>query len=110
MEPNRTGRFRFGSTSVLGSTRTAKKPNRTDPFGTLSLAYKSHSESGAGTLLGNEEAFDEFLKDYQSIVAGNKKVVIIVILKELSKKHSHQVFIIFKIIICMYKLLFNQNF
>lgn len=57
------------------------------------LAYKSHSESGAGTLLGNEEAFDEFLKDYQSIVAGNKKVVIIVILRELSKKRSHEVFI-----------------
>ncbi|CAG8562730.1 uncharacterized protein OCT59_023864 [Rhizophagus irregularis] len=54
------------------------------------LAYKSHSESGAGTLLGNEEAFDEFLKDYQSIVAGNKKVVIIVILRELSKKRSHE--------------------
>ncbi|CAB5298199.1 unnamed protein product [Rhizophagus irregularis] len=54
------------------------------------LAYKSHSESGAGTLLGNEEAFDEFLKNYQSIVAGNKKVVIIVILRELSKKRSHE--------------------
>ena len=58
------------------------------------LAFKSHSESGAGTLLSNEEAFDEFLKDYQNIVAGNKKVVIIVTLKELSKKHSYQVFII----------------
>jgi len=44
--------------------------------------------------LSNEEAFDEFLKDYQNIVAGNKKVVIIVTLKELSKKHSYQVFII----------------
>ena len=59
------------------------------------LAYKSHSESGAGTLLDNDEAFDEFLKDYQNITAGNKKVVIIVILKEVSKKQSCQVFIIF---------------
>jgi len=59
------------------------------------LAYKSHSESGSGTLLGNEEAFDEFLKDYQSITTGNKKVVIIVMLKESSKKQSNQVFIIF---------------
>ena len=58
------------------------------------LAFKSHSESEAGTLLSNEEAFDEFLKDYQNIVAGNKKVVIIVTLKELSKQHSYQVFII----------------
>ncbi|CAB5199068.1 unnamed protein product [Rhizophagus irregularis] len=47
------------------------------------LAYKSHSESGAGTLLGNEEAFDEFLKDYQSIVAGNKKV------NEVSEQESN---------------------
>lgn len=60
------------------------------------LAYKSHSESGAGTLLGNDEAFNEFLKDYQSIVAGNKKAVIIVTLKEGSKKQSYQVFIIFR--------------
>jgi hypothetical protein len=60
------------------------------------LAYKSYSESGAGTLLGNEEAFDEFLKDYQSMVMGNKKAVIIVTLKEVSKKQSHQVFIIFE--------------
>jgi hypothetical protein len=59
------------------------------------LAYKSHSENGAGTLLGNEEAFDEFLKDYQSIIAGNKKAVIIVTLKDVSKKQSRQVFIIF---------------
>jgi hypothetical protein len=59
------------------------------------LAYKSYSESGAGTLLGNEEAFDEFLKDYQSVVAGNRKMIIIVTLKESSKKHKHQVFIIF---------------
>jgi hypothetical protein len=58
------------------------------------LAFKSHSESGAGTLLGSEEAFDEFLKDYQNIIAGNKKAVIIVTLKELSKKHSYQVIII----------------
>ena len=62
------------------------------------LAYKSHSENGAGTLLDNEEAFDEFLKDYQSITAGNKKVVIIVTLKESSKKRSYQVFIILKTI------------
>ncbi|RGB23748.1 hypothetical protein C1646_676877 [Rhizophagus diaphanus] len=31
------------------------------------LAYKSYSESGAGTLLSNEEVFDEFLKDYQKV-------------------------------------------
>ena len=60
------------------------------------LAYKSHSENGAGTLLGNEEAFDEFLKDYQSIIAGNKKAVIIVTLKDVSKKQPRQVFIIFE--------------
>jgi hypothetical protein len=59
------------------------------------LAYKSHSESGAGTLLDNDGAFDEFLKDYQNIIAGNKKVVILVTLKEVSKKQSCQVFIIF---------------
>jgi hypothetical protein len=58
------------------------------------LAYKSYSENGSGTLL-NEEAFDEFLKDYQNITVGNKKVVIIVTLKESSKKRSDQVFIIF---------------
>ena len=28
------------------------------------LAYKSHSENGAETLLDNEDAFNEFLKDY----------------------------------------------
>ena len=28
------------------------------------LAYKSSSEVGAGTLLNNEVAFEEFLKDY----------------------------------------------
>jgi hypothetical protein len=59
------------------------------------LAYKSSSESGAGTLLDSEKAFDEFLKDYQIMVLGNKKVIIIVTLKELSKKHSRQVFIIY---------------
>ena len=58
------------------------------------LAYKSNSEGGAGTLLDNEEAFDEFLRDYQTMIVGNKKVVIIVTLKESPKKHSHQVFII----------------
>jgi hypothetical protein len=63
------------------------------------LVYKSHSENGAGTLLSNEEAFDEFLKDYQSMITGNKKVVIIVTLKEASKKQSRQVFIILKIIL-----------
>lgn len=62
-----------------------------------SLAYKSHSESGAGTLLSNEEAFDEFLKDYHSIIAGNKKAVIVVTLKDVSKKQTHQVFIILKL-------------
>ena len=60
--------------------------------------YKSHSENGARTLLGNKKAFDEFLKDYQSITAGNKKVVIIVTFKESSKRQSHQVFIILNII------------
>ena len=58
------------------------------------LAYKSSTESGVGTLIDNEEAFDEFLKDYQTIIVGNKKGIIIVILKESSKKHLHQVFII----------------
>ena len=62
------------------------------------LAYKSQSENGSGTLLSNEDAFDEFLKDYQSITAGNKKVVIIVTFKESSKRQSHQVFIILNII------------
>ena len=59
------------------------------------LAYKSGSESGVGTLLDNEEAFNEFLKDYQIMIVGNKKVMIIVTLKELSKKHLRQVFIIY---------------
>jgi hypothetical protein len=59
------------------------------------LAYKSSSESGAGTLLDNEEAFGEFLKDYQTMILGNKKVIVIVTLKESSKKHSRQVFIIY---------------
>jgi len=48
-------------------------------------------------LLGNEEAFEEFLKDYQIMVVGNKKIIIIVTIKE-SKKQLHQVFI-FKIFI-----------
>jgi hypothetical protein len=56
------------------------------------LAYKSSTESGAGTLLDNEEAFSEFIKDYQTMILGNKKVMVIVTLKELSKKHSRQVF------------------
>ena len=46
-------------------------------------------------LIDNEEAFNEFLKDYQVMMAGNKKVMIIVIIKESSKKHSRQVFIIY---------------
>ncbi|CAB5376303.1 unnamed protein product [Rhizophagus irregularis] len=54
------------------------------------LAYKSSTESGAGTLLDNEDAFSEFIKDYQTMILGNKKVMVIVTLKELSKKHSHQ--------------------
>jgi hypothetical protein len=61
------------------------------------LAYKASTESGAGTLLDNEEAFSEFIKDYQTMILGNKKVMIIVTLKESSKKHSRQVY---------YKLLF----
>jgi len=36
------------------------------------LAYKSSSESEAGTLLDSKEAFDEFLKDYQTMVLGKK--------------------------------------
>jgi hypothetical protein len=56
------------------------------------LAYKSSTESGAGTLLDNEEAFNEFIKDYQTMILGKKKVMIIVTLKESSKKHSRQVF------------------
>lgn len=59
------------------------------------LAYKSSSESGVGTLLDNEEAFDEFLRDYQIMTMGNKKAIIIVKLKESSKKHSRQVFIVY---------------
>ena len=39
---------------------------------------------------------DEFLKDYQSMKTGNKKVVVVVTLKEASKKQSRQVFIIFE--------------
>ncbi|CAB5324296.1 unnamed protein product [Rhizophagus irregularis] len=54
------------------------------------LAYKSSTESGAGTLLDNEDAFSEFIKDYQTMILGNKKVMVIVTLKKLSKKHSHQ--------------------
>lgn len=56
------------------------------------LAYKSSTESGAGTLLDNEEAFSEFIKNYQTMILGNKKVIVIVTLKESSKKHSRQVF------------------
>ena len=67
--------------------------------GEYNLAYKSNSESGAGTLLDSEEAFDEFLKDYQTIVMGNKKVMIIITLKESSRKHSRQVFIFKRFII-----------
>ncbi len=67
------------------------------------LAYKSSSESGVGTLLDNEEAFDEFLKDYQIMIVGNKKVMILVTLKEPPKKHSRQVFIIY----CFKKYLLN---
>lgn len=58
-----------------------------------SLAYKSSSESGVGTLLDCEEAFSEFLKDYHTMMLGNKKVMVIVTLKE-SKKRLCQVFII----------------
>ncbi|CAB4421880.1 unnamed protein product [Rhizophagus irregularis] len=55
------------------------------------LAYKSSTESGAGTLLDNEDAFSEFIKDYyQTMILGNKKVMVIITLKELSKKHSRQ--------------------
>ncbi|CAB5358454.1 unnamed protein product [Rhizophagus irregularis] len=54
------------------------------------LAYKSSTESGAETLLDNEDAFSEFIKDYQTMILGNKKVMVIITLKELSKKHSRQ--------------------
>lgn len=66
------------------------------------LAYKSHSENGAGTLLQDEDAFGEFLKDYQSMIAGNKRVIIIVTLNDLPKKRLHQVFIILRIILSYY--------
>ena len=59
-----------------------------------SLAYKSSSESGVGTLLDNEEAFSEFLKDYHTMMLGSKKVMVIVTLKESSKKRLCQVFTI----------------
>jgi len=74
------------------------------------LAYKSHSENGAGTLLDNEDAFNEFLKDYQSITAGNKKVVIIVTLKESPKKQLHQVFIILKLFNKIFYINYYLNF
>jgi len=76
------------------------------------LAYKSSSESGAGTLLDSDEAFDEFLKDYQIMIMGNKKAIIIVTLKESSKKHTHQVFynlLFYKIkLCCIIKLLISD--
>ena len=74
------------------------------------LAYKSQSENGAGTLLDNEDAFNEFLKDYQSITAGNKKVVIIVTLKESPKKQLHQVFIILKLFNKIFCINYHLNF
>ncbi len=74
------------------------------------LAYESQSENGAGTLLDNEDAFNEFLKDYQSITAGNKKVVIIVTLKESPKKKLYQVFIILKLFNKIFCINYHLNF
>jgi len=51
------------------------------------LAYKSFLENDAGTFLANKELFQEFLKDYQTMIAAKKKVIIIVIFKE-SKKYN----------------------
>ncbi len=52
------------------------------------LAYKSLSENSAGTLLANEESFQKFLKDYQTMIAVKKKVVIIVTFKESKKRNQ----------------------
>ncbi|PKC11806.1 hypothetical protein RhiirA5_412614 [Rhizophagus irregularis] len=37
------------------------------------LTYKSSTESGTKILLDNEEAFSKFIKDYQTMILGNKK-------------------------------------
>ncbi|CAG8503598.1 21235_t:CDS:2, partial [Rhizophagus irregularis] len=37
------------------------------------LTYKSSTESGTRILLDNEEAFSKFIKDYQTMILGNKK-------------------------------------
>ncbi|CAB4484291.1 unnamed protein product [Rhizophagus irregularis] len=49
------------------------------------LAYKSSSEVGAGILLDNEITFEEFLKDYKRYISNNKKVMIIVTIKDKKK-------------------------
>ncbi|UZO07326.1 uncharacterized protein OCT59_027612 [Rhizophagus irregularis] len=49
------------------------------------LAYKGSSEVGAGTLLDNEITFEEFLKDYKRYISNNKKVMIIVTMKDKKK-------------------------
>ncbi|CAB5369649.1 unnamed protein product [Rhizophagus irregularis] len=49
------------------------------------LAYKGSSEVGAGTLLDNEITFEEFLKDYKCYISNNKKVMIIVTMKDKKK-------------------------
>ena len=49
------------------------------------LAYKGGSETGVGTLLDNENTFKEFLKDYQHYSSNNKKVMVIVTIKDREK-------------------------
>lgn len=49
------------------------------------LAYKGVSESGAGTLLDNENTFEEFLKDCQHYTSNNKKMLVIVTVKDQRK-------------------------
>ena len=46
------------------------------------LAYKGVSESGARTLLDNENTFGEFLKDCQHYTSNNKKMMVIVTIKD----------------------------
>ncbi|RIA95936.1 hypothetical protein C1645_816080 [Glomus cerebriforme] len=64
--------------------------NNTKNLICINKAYKSSSESDIETLLNNEEAFNEFLKDYYTIMLRSKKVMVIVILKESSKKYLCQ--------------------
>jgi hypothetical protein len=54
------------------------------------LAYKGTSESGAGTLLNDENSFKEFLKDYQRYTSSNKKMIVIVTIKDREKKKKRR--------------------